>query len=195
MIEIREAIREQSVEIAKLIMTAMTDDCCLYFCGEDYGLEDFLKIMTMLVEREDSQYSYRNTLVAMDGDKVVGISVSYDGSRLHELRHAFIEAAKDYFGKDYSGMDDETGAGELYLDSLAVLPAYRRQGIAKALLMATKERANQLGLPCVGLLVDKSNLVGEALYTSVGFRFVDENKWGGHPMKHLVLCGLSSMDH
>lgn len=195
MIEIREAIREQSVEIAKLIMTAMTDDCCLYFCGEDYGLEDFLKIMTMLVEREDSQYSYRNTLVAMDGDKVVGISVSYDGSRLHELRHAFIEAAKDYFGKDYSGMDDETGAGELYLDSLAVLPAYRRQGISKALLMATKERANQLGLPCVGLLVDKSNLVGEALYTSVGFRFVDENKWGGHPMKHLVLCGLSSMDH
>ncbi len=46
MIEIREAIREQSVEIAKLIMTAMTDDCCLYFCGEDYGLEDFLKILT-----------------------------------------------------------------------------------------------------------------------------------------------------
>ena len=86
MIEVREATKSQAAEIASLIMTAMTDDCCLYFCGEGYGLEDFRKMMPMLVEREDSQYSYQNTLVAMDADKVVGISVSYDGERLHELR-------------------------------------------------------------------------------------------------------------
>ena len=175
MIEIREASKSQAAEIASLIMTAMTDDCCLYFCGEGYGLEDFRKMMTMLVEREDSQY------------KVVGISVSYDGGRLHELRHAFIEAAKEHIGKDHSGMDDETQAGELYLDSLAVLPEYRHQGIARKLLLATKERAKCLGLPCVGLLVDKDNPVGEALYTSVGFQYVNDNQWGGHPMKHLVI--------
>ena len=118
---------------------------------------------------------------------MVGISVSYDGERLHELRHAFIEAAKEHIGKDHSGMDDETQAGELYLDSLAVLPEYRRQGIARKLLLATKERANLLGLPRVGLLVDKDNPVGEALYTSVGFQYVNDNQWGGHPMKHLIL--------
>ena len=207
MIEIREATKNQAAEIASLIMTAMTDDCCLYFCGEGDGLEDlasgracshsaeqaslrrsrllaaFRKMMTMLVEREDSQYSYRNTLVAMDADRVVGISVSYDGG----LLHAFIEAAKEHIGKDHSGMDDETQAGELYLDSLAVLPEYRRQGIARKLLLATKERANRLGLPCVGLLVDKDNPVGEALYASVGFQYVNDNQWGGHPMKHLTL--------
>ena len=187
MIEVREATKIQAAEIACLIMTAMTDDCCLHFCGEGYGLEDFRKMMTILVEREDSQYSYRNTLVAMDEDKVVGISVSYDGGRLHELRRAFIEAAKDHIGKDHSGMDDETQAGELYLDSLAVLPEYRRQGIARKLLLATKERANRMGLPCVGLLVDKGNPVGEALYASAGFRYVGDNRWGGHPMKHMVL--------
>ena len=187
MIEIREATKSQSAEIARLIMAAMTDDCCLYFCGEGYGLDAFLKMMTMLVEREDSQYSYRNTLVAMDGHMVVGIAVSYDGGRLHELRQAFIEAAKEHLGKDHSGMDDETQAGELYLDSLAVLPDYRRQGIARKLLLATKERANGLGLPCVGLLVDKDNPVGEALYSSVGFQYVNDSQWGGHPMKHLVL--------
>ena len=185
--EIRKATKAQSEEIAKLIMMAMTDDCCLYFCGEGYGLENFRKMMTMLVEHGDSQYSYRNTLVAMDGDKVVGISVSYDGGLLHDLRRAFIEAAKEHIGKDHSGMDDETKAGELYLDSLAVLPEYRRQGIARKLLLATKERANRLGLPCVGLLVDKDNPVGEALYTSVGFQYVNDNQWGGHPMKHLVI--------
>jgi DNA-3-methyladenine glycosylase I len=187
MVEILEATKNQAAEIARLIMTAMTDDCCLYFCGEGYGLEDFLKMMTMLVEREDSQYSYRNTLVAMNADEVVGISVSYDGGQLHELRRAFIEAAKEYIGKDHSGMDDETQAGELYLDSLAVLPDYRRQGLARKLLLATKERANRLGLPCVGLLVDKDNPVGEALYASVGFQYVNDSQWGGHPMKHLRL--------
>ena len=81
-------------------MMAMTDDCCLYFCGDGYGLEDFYRMMTRLVEREDSQYSFKNTLVAMDGDKVVGISVSYDGGKLHTLRKAFIESAKKYVCKD-----------------------------------------------------------------------------------------------
>lgn len=185
-VHIVEGTKDQAAEIARLIMTAMTDDCCLYFCGDGFGLNDFHKMMTMLVERENSQYSYRNTLVAMDGDKVIGISVSYDGARLHELRRAFIEAAKKYIGKDHSGMDDETQAGELYLDSLAVLPEYRRQGIARKLLKGTKERANRLGLPCVGLLVDKDNPIGETLYTSVGFRYINDNQWGGHPMKHLI---------
>lgn len=199
MVEIVKATKEQAPEIAHLIMMAMTDDCCLHFCGEGYGLDDFHEMMTLLVEREDSQYSYTNTLVAVDGNgsatigdacqskKVVGISVSYDGGRLHELRRPFLSLALEYVGKDNSGMDDETQAGELYLDSLAVLPEYRRQGIASRLIKATKERADQMGLPCVGLLVDKGNPIGEALYTTVGFRYANNSHWGGHEMKHLVL--------
>ena len=186
MIEIKVAKKEQSASIARLIMMAMTDDCCLHFCGVGYGLDDFYRMMTSLVEREDSQYSYKNTLVAMDDEKVVGVAVSYDGARLYELRQAFIEAAKEQIGKDHSGMDDETQAGELYLDSLAILSEYRRQGIARKLLRATKEKADQMGLPCLGLLVDKGNPAGESLYASVGFRYVNDSNWGGHPMKHLV---------
>lgn len=187
MIEIKRAHKEQSAEIARLIMIAMTDECCLYFCGEGYGLTDFHKMMTSLVERTDSQYSYKNTLVAMDNDKLVGVAVSYDGALLHELRQVFIEVAREQIGKDHSLIDDETQAGELYLDSLAVIPEYRRQGIAQRLLKATKEKANQMKIPCVGLLVDKGNPIGESLYLSVGFRYVNDNQWGGHPMKHLIL--------
>lgn len=184
---IQQAAQEQAAEIARLIMTAMTDECCLHFCGEGYGLDDFYKMMVELVVREDSQYSYRNTLVATSGSQVVGIAVSYDGGRLHELRKAFIEAAKQYIGKDHTGMDDETQAGELYLDSLAVLPEYRRRGIARRLIMATQERAGKMGLPCVGLLVDEGNPSGEAFYAAVGFKHIDHNMWGGHPMKHLTI--------
>ena len=192
MIEIRKAVKGQAPEIASLIMMAMTDECCLHFCGEGYGLEDFRKMMTRLVEREDSQYSYMNTYVACDGSKVVGISVSYDGSQLHALLHAFLELSKECIGKDNSGMDDETQAGELYLDSLAVLPEYRRQGIARQLIMVTKKRADELNLPCVGLLVDKANPVGETFYESVGFRYLNDSCWGGHDMKHLILRGIIS---
>lgn len=187
MVAIQQATRTQAPEIARLIMTAMTDDCCLYFCGQGFGLNEFRKMMTRLVEREDSQYSYVNTIVACDGDKVVGISVSYDGGRLHELRRPFLELSREHLGKDNSGMDDETQAGELYLDSLAVLPEYRRQGIALQLIAATKERASKLSLPCVGLLVDKANPIGESLYASAGFRYANDSRWGGHEMKHLVL--------
>ena len=187
MIEIKKATREQAPEIARLIMMAMTDDCCLHFCGEGYGLENFRKMMTSLVEREDSQYSYVNTYVACDGSRTVGVAVSYDGGKLHELRRVFLELSRECIGKDNSGMDDETQAGELYLDSLAVLPEYRRLGIAKRLIAATKNRAVALGLPCVGLLVDKANPGGEAFYASMGFQYSNDSHWGGHAMKHLTL--------
>ena len=91
-------------------------------------------------------------------------------------------------------MDDETQAGELYLDSLAVLPEYRRMGIARKLVSATKKRAERLHLPCVGLLVDNDNPEGEAFYTSIGFRYVGDNQWGGHSMKHLVLQIMAYMN-
>ena len=58
---------------------------------------------------------------------------------------------------------------------------------ATLLLMATKEKADRMCLPCVGLLVDKGNPSAERLYTSVGFRYANDSSWGGHPMKHLVL--------
>ena len=184
--KIQRATKDQAPEIANLIMMAMTDECCQYFCGEGYGLDDFRKMMTFLVEADVSQYSYKNTLVAVASGKVVGIAVSYDGGRLKRLRRAFIAAAKEYLGKDHTGIDDETQAGELYLDSLAVIPEYRRLGIARKLVMTAKKRAERMRLR-LGLLVDKNNPEGEAFYTHVGFQYEGDSQWGGHPMKHLVL--------
>ena len=149
-IKIQPARRDQAPAIASLIMTAMTDECCLSFCGEGYGLDDFRRMMTLLAEREDSQYSYLNTLVAMDGIRVAGIAVSYDGARLTELRRPFLQLALLHIGRDHSGMGAETQAGELYLDSLAVLPEYRRRGLMTEtltqLLQNAKEQSFDLAL-------------------------------------------------
>ncbi len=183
---IRNAEREQSGDIARLIMTAMTGECCLHFVGQGQTLDDFCRVMTRLVERDNTQYSYRNALVATDSQgTVTGICVSYDGALLRRLRAPFIEAAKTDFGRDFSMMEDETQAGELYIDSLAVKPENRGQGIASALLRATIDKARQMGLPATGLLVDCGNPNAERLYRSLGFEYANDATWGGHPMKHM----------
>ena len=82
-------------------------------------------------------------------------------------------------------MDDETQAGELYIDSIAVSEEFRGHGIAKHLLKAVIERAREMGLPAVGLLVDKGNPRAESLYNKVGFQYVNDSAWGGHEMRHL----------
>lgn len=185
--KIQQAKKEQAHEIALLIMEAMNHECCRNFAGPEHTLEDFERLMTELVSRDDSQYSYRNTLVAVsyDGD-LMGAVVSYDGGKLHELRRPFIDGARESFGIDYSDMDDETEPGELYVDSLCTKSDYRGHGVASALLKACAEKAKALKIPRVGLLVDNGNPKAERLYTHVGFRYKNDAKWGGHAMKHLV---------
>ena len=104
-------------------MMAMTDECCLNLAGKGRTLDDFRRLMERLASEAGTQYSYRNTLLAVTaGGEVAGAIVSYDGARLHGLREAFIEGARRELGVDHSGMDDETAPGEWYLDSLAGVP-------------------------------------------------------------------------
>lgn len=173
--------------IVRLIMMAMSADCCLYFAGPGHTLDDFARVLRRLVLIDESQYSYRNTLVALTPQgTVVGICTAYDGALLHRLRQAFIRTCRDELGREFERFADETAPGEFYVDSLAVEPACRRQGIASALLLATARKAAALALP-LGLLVDAGNPTAERLYTSLGFRYAGQNVWGGHPMKHLLL--------
>ena len=194
MTSIRNARKDDASQIATLIMTAMTEECCAYFHGSSHTKEDFHKLITRLVSEENTQYSYQNTICAVhdddiigigDNNRVIGISVSYDGALLHSLRQTFIDGAKQAFDRDFSDMADETAPGELYLDSLAVLPSYQHQGIATRLLKATKEKALEMNLP-LGLLVDANNPKAEKLYTETGFKYIDANTWGGHEMKRLL---------
>lgn len=182
---ITAARKDQSKDIASLIMKAMNYECCKNFAGPKYTLDDFYRMLIRLVEREDSQYSYLNTIVAINSKGVVGIIVSYDGGMLKELRKAFIYEAKKEFGIDYSKMEDETQKDELYIDSLAVSEDYRNLGIATSLIKEVIKKSKSLGIKKTGLLVDTGNPKAENLYTSIGFKYVDNKCWGGHNMKHL----------
>lgn len=188
------ATTAHAADIAQLIMTAMSEDCCQFLAGDAHTLDDFYQMMLDLVLMDDSQYSWRNAFVAVDEEAtdgnveyapVAGAIVGYDGKELHRLRRRFQQEALRQLGMDYSHMDDETEAGEFYIDSLAVYPEYRKRGIAKALLGHVVAHAAQLGLPAA-LLVDKGNPGAERLYTAVGFEYRNDAVWGSHDMKHLV---------
>lgn len=187
-ITIGAARKTDAPQIAPLIMEAMNHECCQNWAGANHTLDDFRQLMCRLVEAEESQYSYRNAVVARNSDgAVVGVCVSYDGADLHRLRRAFIQGAMEVFGIDYSNIDDETTEGEYYLDSLAVDASYRSHGIAHRLLQASIAAARQRGAKRVALLVDQGNPRAERLYASLGFRFANDTAWGGHAMRHLVI--------
>lgn len=187
-LDIKPATPDMASHIASFIMEAMSADCCQNLAGSRHNLADFHRVISKLVEMEDSQYSYQNTLVGMTTSGILaGVVVAYDGANLKRLRKRFINEAIVEFGIDYSGMDAETSEGEFYIDSLAVSSNFRGKKFATRLLEAAIQRAKELGHTKVGLLVDKGNPLAEKLYARLGFKFVNDTIWGGHAMKHLQL--------
>lgn len=186
--QIIEAKREDSPLIGEVVVSAIGEELAHGMAGKK-DVKDVIDTFSRLAARDDSQYSYRNTLKAIDSDgKPMGFIIGYDGARLHELRHAFIEEAEELWGErlDETKIPDETDAEEYYLDSLAVFPQYRGKGVAKALIEAMSQRAQQTGKP-LGLLCDKTNIRARKLYENLGFRQVGERYFAGELMDHLLM--------
>lgn len=184
--KIIEATKEDARLIGQVVVEAVGEEITAGFAG-DRSRADVVELFTRLAAREDSQYSYRNTLKAVDDSgNPMGFIVGYDGAQLHELREAFFEEARLVLGREMSGkMADECQPDEFYLDSLAVFPQYRGRGIAGALINAMAARAARHGKP-LGLLCDKTNDRARRLYEWLGFRKVGETPFAWEIMDHLV---------
>ena len=137
-----------------------------------------------LAAREKAQYSYHNTLIAEVDGVAAGAIVGYDGAQLKELREPIFELLERHLDSPPK-IEDETEAGEFYLDSLGVLPRFRGLGVGRRLLTTMRDKAFAAGHERVGLLVDFDNPRAEQLYTSLGFNRVGEKMFLGHRMWHL----------
>lgn len=188
-ISIIDALPSDAPLIAEGVMAAVGDEICKEFAGENKTLADVKHLFTELAMREDSQYSWQNTRIAIDSDgNKLGICVAYPGSKLYELRKQFIDKANDILDKNIKEVDlpDETDGEEFYLDSLMVLPGYRGMGIGKKLIKDAYKRATLQGLP-LGLLVEPENRSARRLYDSLGMKEVGMRPFAGTMMHHLIL--------
>ena len=59
---------------------------------------------------------------------------------------------------------------QLYLDNLGVTPAWKRRGVARALLAAATDAARSCGCHLLYVLTEPDNAEGLAFYRALGFR-------------------------
>ena len=181
-IHIRPAKFDDAQLLAKIFVYAIGEATAVSYLGETYEA-----VLTDICQSMGTQYSYRNALVAECGGQCVGAIIGYDGAELHTLREGTFGVIRRY--KRVSEMpEDETAAGEFYIDSIGVLPDFRGNGVGRRLLQAMCSLAAERGHQRVGLLVDLENPDAERLYRSLGFECENMQTFFGHRMKHMVWC-------
>lgn len=172
-LNIRPATFDDSEFVAKSVMAALGQDE-VYATPLPKRTKAMIKRITSICQREDILYSWKNTLIAEIEGKPVASLTAYDGTNYKEMKErtfALIDGPLDF---DIDLMQDETHEGEYYLDSAAVLPEYRNQGIGRKLLLAGIETGKKLSIPHVTLLVSPNNHKAKKLYRSLGFREAGE---------------------
>ena len=181
---IRQAAIEDSAFIAKAILLALGMNLDNLEDESTWG-DDSLILFENLAKREDSQYSYKNTLVCEVAGEIAGVLIAYDGAMLSPLRKALFDEIERMNLVSVTGLGDETEPGEYYIDSLTVFEEFRCKGVATNLINRVVEEARKRNIQKVGLLVDKENPNAAKLYTKLGFKYVKDKMFLGHDMEHL----------
>ena len=171
-VQLRDATLDDAPFIARVVLAGIE------MLDIDAALPDEQRaIFEHLIEicrMDDTLYSYCNTRIAETDDKSVGALVAYDGARYAEMREKTFGLVKQTSGMDLSRNAMETGPGEFYLDSMAILSDYRGIGIGKLLMRDRMEFALKNGFQKVTFLVDKDKPRLQEYYQSEGFSFSKE---------------------
>ncbi len=179
---IRKATSQDNIVIAKLFMLAMKS-LVYRFIGEEND-EKAIELLAYFIQLEHNQYSYQNCYVAIENNQVVGVINCYDGADLVVLRQPVLDFIHQYHNSNFT-IEDETQAGEMYIDVLSVSMLHHGKGIGSQLLKQVLNEFCIIERKTLGLLVDKKNANAKKLYTRLGFKKVGEKTLSGHDMEHL----------
>ena len=179
---IRKATKNDSSIIAELMLFAMRD-ITHEFIGakDDDKAKEFLK---ELIELENNQYSFQNTWILEKDNKIAGSFTLYDGGQLKDLRQPVLDLLSEKYNQTIHPQD-ETEEGEIYIDTIAVFPEYRGQGLGNIILDYIIDEIAIKQNKTVGLLVDFTNPKAKKLYESKGFRVVGEKQLMSENHEHM----------
>lgn len=179
---IRKATPRDAGKIASHLMLAM-DDIVYRFTG-DNNRQKALQLLEELARSRCNQYSFENCWVVEIDNEVVATANVYDGAHLHELRKPVAGKIGTQYNKEFNP-EDETQAGEFYIDCVGVEPGFQGKGIGSALFRFLIEEYVLGRNQPLGLLVDKDNPGAEKLYLKLGFEVAGAKTLTGKQMHHL----------
>ena len=179
---IRKAIAADTLYIVSCILLAM-EEIVYRFIGEA-DQEKAMSFLMSLVAEPGNQYSYGNCFVAEENNQILGAALVYNGAQLQELRAPVIQTIKSMFDKSFL-FEEETQAGEYYIDCIGVNPVAQGKGIGTKLLQFLIEEFVEKRNETLGLLVDRDNPNAKKLYLKLGFKIIGEKAFAGKQMEHL----------
>lgn len=166
-LHIRDGRPSEAPFLARCIMAGMH----MYEFGDviDDELSVILERLTACEERTDTLYTHARTRVGeIDGTPVAAL-LSYPGALYRELKEKTFREYWPAFFEQFASDDPETDPGEYYLDSLAVLPAFRHRGIGQEMIRDSMQIGISQGLTRIALVADSEMPRLVSLYGSLGF--------------------------
>ncbi|MNH95102.1 putative acetyltransferase [compost metagenome] len=181
---IRASRPEDAEDVAPLLYAAIGEIAFLLTGAQDP--EHAIASMNELYQLPNHRLSYENTLVAEVDGRPIGFVLFYHGSRMDELDRPLLERLEAATGHKPHPFPKEARENEFYLDSLAVDPSFRGQGVGTLLMAAFEAEAVRLHYDRVSLIVDQDKPKAKQLYMGQGYIEDDVIEILGHPYHHMI---------
>ena len=179
---IKNAQKQDAKICIKLLNLAM-EDIAYKLSGYDDPVKSD-EILEKFFVSETNRLSYKNVYVYKRDDVIIAAMCAYFGGDVAKLDSEISQHLKA-LGKD-AQIEKECFDDEFYIDSIAVDEKFRRQGLAKELILHSFARAKELGHKKVSLIVDINKPKVRKFYESLGFKFNTKKIINLHEYDHMI---------
>ena len=179
---IKNAQKQDAKICIKLLNLAMEDIAYKLSGYDDPAKSD--EILEKFFQSETNRLSYKNVYVYKRDEQVIAAMCAYFGGDAWQLDSEISQHLKA-LGKD-AQIEKECFDDEFYIDSIAVDEKFRRQGLAKELILHSFARAKELGHKKVSLIVDVNKPKVRKFYESLGFKFNTKKIINLHEYDHMI---------
>ena len=173
---IRAAVKEDARTIARLYQLS-SDGVADYIWSKLATLhEELLDVGEKRYQREGFSFSYENCTVVEYRDAIIGMMVAFP-----------MIVDPDYVEEDpvlvpYNILEEDQS---FYICGIALFPDYRGQGIGQQLLKLAEDKAINLSLKKLSLIVFLQNTDAYRLYQKLGYIEIARQRIIEHPLIHL----------
>ena len=172
----RRALKPDSAVIARLASIA-SDGVADYAWTliAQHG-ENILDVAQQRYEREGTQISYQNCMVATVEDELIGMLLAFS-----DVAKVGKEIETDPVLAIFENLRENES---YYIDCVAVFEDYRGQGIGSGLMGRAEQQARKRGHVKTSLVVFEQNIGAKKLYERLGYREVSRKKTTPHRLIH-----------